>query len=128
MNKNTSPLFIAEVSSNHHQNINRCFEFIEQASRIGCGAVKFQLFKVDRLFAPEILAKSELHRKRKDWELPNEFIKPLAEHCKLNNIQFACTPFDLEAVETLTPLPRGAPLKSSLITNDSTPFSKLKQL
>ena len=31
-------------------------------------------------------------------------------------------------VETLTPLPRGAPLKSSLITNDSTPFSKLKQL
>ena len=61
--------FVAEVSSNHHQDIERCYEFIEASARIGCDAVKFQLFKIDKLFAPEILSKSKTHRSRKQWEL-----------------------------------------------------------
>ena len=34
----------------------RAVAFIDRAAEIGCDAVKFQLFKIDEMFAPEILA------------------------------------------------------------------------
>jgi len=95
--------FIAEVSSNHHQDINRCLAFIDEATRIGCDAIKFQLFKIEELFAPEILLKSEDHRKRTAWELPTEYIPLIAERCRSNKIKFGCTPFYLDAVNELLP-------------------------
>ena len=93
--------FVAEVSSNHNQAIDRCFAFIDKAAEIGCYAVKFQLFKIEELFAPEILSKSAEHRKRKAWELPLSFLPKLAERCKKRNIKFGCTPFYLSAVDEL---------------------------
>jgi N-acetylneuraminate synthase len=65
--------------------------------------VKFQLFKIEQLFAPEILAKSEKHRNRKEWELPLEFLPELAKHSHDKGVQFSCTPFYLEAVQQLKP-------------------------
>ncbi|SDK34786.1 N-acetylneuraminate synthase [Maridesulfovibrio ferrireducens] len=97
------PIFVSEVSSNHACDISRCFEFIETSARIGCDAIKFQLFKIDKLFAPEILAKSEQHRNRSAWELPEPFIPAIAKRCKETGIGFSCTPFYLGAVEILTP-------------------------
>ena len=96
-------VFIAEVSSNHDRDLERSFAFIDRAASIGCDAVKFQLFKIDEMFAPEILAKSAKHRARKDWELPVSFLKPLAERCRAQGVQFMCTPFYLKAVEELAP-------------------------
>ncbi|HMF94602.1 MAG TPA: N-acetylneuraminate synthase family protein [Vicinamibacterales bacterium] len=93
--------FVAEVSSNHGRDLGRSLAFVETASRIGCAGVKFQLFKVDELFAPEILAKSPTHRARAQWELPEEFLAPLAARSRELGIQFACTPFSLRAVEVL---------------------------
>jgi len=93
--------FIAEVSSNHYRDLDRCYAFIDAAAKVGCHAVKFQLFRIDQLFAPEILEKSEAHRRRKDWELPVEFLPKLAARCKENEIEFSCTPFYLEAVGEL---------------------------
>lgn len=95
--------FIAEVSSNHHKSLKRCIEFIETAAKIGCDAVKFQLFKIEELFSPEILQQSENHRRRKEWELPVEFLPALRESCDKHNIQFSCTPFYLNAVTELAP-------------------------
>jgi sialic acid synthase SpsE len=95
--------FISEVSSNHDRDIDRSLDFISASAKAGCDAVKFQLFKIEKLFAPEILAKSEKHRRRKEWELPLEFLPLLAEKCKLEKIQFSCTPFYLEAVKELEP-------------------------
>ncbi len=97
------PLFIAEVSSNHNQNIIRAKEFIKCAKNIGCGAIKFQLFKIEKLFSPEILEKSEDHRNRKKWELPIEFIPELSFYAHEKGILFSCTPFYLEAVKELEP-------------------------
>jgi len=97
------PLFIAEVSSNHHQDLDRCRAFIDAAADIGCGAVKFQLFRVDQLFAPEVLKRSEEHRARARWELPQAFLPELAAHCRQRGVQFACTPFYLDAVAELEP-------------------------
>ena len=47
--------FITEVSSNHSRNIERSLNFIDTAPKVGCDAVKLQLFKINELFAPEIL-------------------------------------------------------------------------
>lgn len=94
-------MFIAEVSSNHARDLARCLQFVDASADIGCAAVKFQLFRVDQLFAPEILAKSETHRQRKAWELPFEFIPQIAQRCREKGILFCCTPFDLEAVAQL---------------------------
>ena len=95
--------FIAEVSSNHSRNINRSLEFIDYAASIGCDAVKFQLFKIEKLFASEILENSKQHRDRKQWELPSEFLPVLSNRCKEKGIQFSCTPFYLDAVNELEP-------------------------
>ena len=95
--------FIAEVSSNHSKDIDRAIEFIDIASKIGCNAVKFQLFEIDKLFAPEILEKSKQHRDRKQWELPLDFLPRLSNACKEKKIQFSCSPFYLEAVKELEP-------------------------
>jgi len=95
--------FIAEVSSNHSKNLERSLEFIDRAADIGCDAVKFQLFKIDQLFAPEILQQREEIAQRKNWQLPLEFLDPLSKQCKKHSIKFSCTPFYLEAVEELLP-------------------------
>lgn len=95
--------FIAEVSSNHNQSLERCYAFIDAAAQIGCSSVKFQLFKLDQLFSPEVfVAKPEIEARRK-WELPVEFLPFLSKYCKKKNIEFGCTPFYLQAVNELEP-------------------------
>lgn len=100
---NNFPIFVAEVSSNHSQDLNRAKEFIKVSSLIGCEAVKFQLFKIDELFSPEILEKSKTHRDRKQWELPVDFLPELSSYTHKLNMKFSCTPFYLEAVKELEP-------------------------
>lgn len=95
--------FISEVSSNHSRDLERCLDFVRKSKEIGCDTVKFQLFKIEELFAPEILEKSEMIRKRKQWELPTSFLSPISKECKKLDIQFSCTPFYLKAVEELEP-------------------------
>jgi sialic acid synthase SpsE len=97
------PVFIAEASSNHGRDLGRALAFVDAAADAHCDAVKFQLFRIDRLFAPEILAKSAMHRARRAWELPVEFLGPIAERCTERAIAFSCTPFYLEAVAQLKP-------------------------
>lgn len=95
--------FVAEVSSNHHQDLERCFAFIDRAAAIGCAAVKFQLFKIRELFAAEALQNNETLLHREQWELPIDFLPHLAERSHQRGIQFSCTPFYLEAVAELEP-------------------------
>lgn len=95
--------FIAEVSSNHNRDLVRMKEFIHSSKDIGCTGVKFQLFKIDELFAPEILENSLTHRKRKEWELSLEYIPELASLSHALGLSFSCTPFYLKAVEFLAP-------------------------
>ena len=98
-----NPYFIAEISSNHSNNINRALEFIKVSKEIGCNAVKFQLFKIDKLFSPEIIAQSKKHQLRKNWELPTEFLPIISSKTRDLGMEFAVTPFDLEAVDILYP-------------------------
>ncbi len=93
--------FIAEICSNHLNNLNRSKKIIDEAKRIGCNAVKFQLFKSDKLFAPEILKKSKSHKKIKSLELSKKIIPALSKYTKKKGMLFGCTPFDLGAVDYL---------------------------
>jgi N-acetylneuraminate synthase len=96
-------VFIAEASSNHGRDLDRALAFVDAAADCGCDAVKFQLFQIDKMFAPEILSQSPKHRARRQWELPIAHLAPLSEHCKTRGIQFSCTPFYLDAVHELRP-------------------------
>lgn len=92
--------FIADVGSNHNQDINRIEKLIIIAKEMGCHAVKFQLFRGDKLYAPEFPEKiKEAHAQ----ELSLKFIPKIFAICHAHKIEFHCTPFDLEAVEILKP-------------------------
>ncbi|MAH84584.1 MAG: N-acetylneuraminic acid synthase [Rhodospirillaceae bacterium TMED8] len=93
--------FIAEISSNHGQELGRCLSFVEAAVASGCDAVKFQMFEIDKLFSKEVLANSQKHREREAWELPEAFLKPIALACQNSGISFGCTPFYLDAIQKL---------------------------
>jgi len=95
--------FIAEVSSNHASDLERCLKFIDASAGVGCSSVKFQLFKIRELFSKEALAAKPELLEREEWELPVDFLPMLAARCKERNIMFSCTPFYLEAVEELKP-------------------------
>jgi N-acetylneuraminate synthase len=95
--------FIAEVSSNHHGDLQRSLEFVDAAADAGCSDVKFQLFRIRELFSPEAFrAKPEL-LKREAWELDPAFLAPIARRCRERGVGFGCTPFYLEAVDELAP-------------------------
>ena len=42
---------IAEIGSNHNGNLKRCFQIINKAKELGFYAVKFQLFKINKLYS-----------------------------------------------------------------------------
>ncbi len=95
--------FIAEVSSNHNQDLERCLKFVDTVAEIGCDSVKFQLFKIDKLFSHEVLSQSKSHNDRVHWELPFEFVPKIFERCQSKKVSFSCTPFYLDAVDELLP-------------------------
>ena len=94
---------IGEVSSNHNKNLKRCFKFIDLCSELKFYAIKFQLFKIEKLFSRDVLKRSKKHRNRKKWELPISFIPKIFTYCKKKKIKFGCTPFYIEAVDILKP-------------------------
>lgn len=95
------PYFIAEISSNHNNSISRIKKLIRSAKRCGFDAVKFQVFKINKLFHQQVLLKSKIHRNRKKWELDLKFLKQIKNECKKNQIDLGFTPFYLEAVDEL---------------------------
>ena len=95
--------FIAEVSSNHSQDIDRCIKLVEAAKNSGFDAIKFQAFKVEELFSEEILIKSPEHLARKKWEFPLEFLPKIRDKCDEVGIHLGITPFYLDAVDECLP-------------------------
>jgi sialic acid synthase SpsE len=98
--------FIAEVCSNHNNDLTRALALIDTAADLGCTAVKFQLFRLDKLYTPEALNHSNYYQMLQDrraWELPLEWLPSLANHCRQRGIRFGCTHFYLDAVDELLP-------------------------
>lgn len=95
--------FIAEIGSNHNRDLGRALALIDAAARAGANAAKLQVFHVDDLFAPEVLAEREDLRARRAWEFPLELLEPIARRCRELKMELGATPFGLWAIEALEP-------------------------
>lgn len=72
---------------------------IDVSSKIGFDIVKFQLFKIDKLFLKEVLIRSKNHRDRKKWKSKEKYIPIFAKRCKKKKVKFCATLFYLKALE-----------------------------
>lgn len=95
--------FIAEIGSNHNRDLDRALGLLDAAARAGAKAAKLQVFHVEDLFAPEVLAEREELRARSAWELPPELLEPIAARCRELDLELGATPFGLWAIDLLEP-------------------------
>lgn len=112
MFKNT--FIIAEAGVNHNGNLAIAKKMIDEASKTGVDAIKFQTFKTENLVCKG--AKKAEYQKNNTDNKENQFemlkrlefsyedFKELKEYCKLKDIMFLSSPFDLESIEMLKKL------------------------
>ena len=84
----TKTKFIAEVCSNHNGNLNRALKFVDFAKEHGFYAVKFQMFKIDKLFSKDAKRLFKIAKKKRKRELPKNFIPKIYEYCKKKKLNF----------------------------------------
>jgi N-acetylneuraminate synthase/N,N'-diacetyllegionaminate synthase len=129
------PCFIiAEAGVNHNGKFQLAKRMIDAAKKAGADAIKFQVFKVERLVtktAPKAkyqkmtTGKGSQHKMLKKLELTEKEFKKLAAHAKRKKIIFLASAFDEESVDLLDDI--GVPafkVPSGEITN----FPMLKQI
>jgi|TARA_B110000027_G_scaffold133568_1_gene162427 sialic acid synthase SpsE len=90
-------MVIAEIGSNHDNDFEKCRTLIEKASKIGCDAIKIQMFKADEL----ISTKHPAYNFLKKYELKKSWLEKISKICKKNNILFMCSPFYKDAIPLL---------------------------
>lgn len=123
------PCFIvAEAGVNHNGDINVAKKLIDAAKEAGSDAVKFQIFKTERIVT-KYAEKAEYQKQAssldesqydmiKKLELKDEDFKELYHYAERNDIIFLSSTFDTESVDLLDNL--GAPafkIASGEITN-----------
>ena len=86
---------IAEIGINHNGDMQQAKRLIYEAKQSGANAAKFQLFSSRRLWGDDRI---------KHYELSYVQLLELKEVCDHEEIEFMCTPFDVEAVQFLAPL------------------------
>ena len=100
------PFHIAEVGSNFGGDLQLAKTYVEEASKAGASAIKFQTLSKEKLLAQKTIIDGELVDNPR-WPLfgnvglPEEWHQELKDHAKANGIQFASTPFYLEAVDVM---------------------------
>jgi len=91
------PFFIAEAGSNHNQSLDTAYKLIEVAANAGAQAVKFQLFKAEKLYP----SGTRMYDVFKSIELKQDWVPKLIDHSKSCGIEFLASPFDIESVDFL---------------------------
>lgn len=122
-----NPYVIAEIGVNHEGSLERAKEMIDQVARAGGHAAKFQTYKAATLAAKSTSPAywdqtkeptSSQYELFQRWDNFGEAeYAELAAHCKLRGIDFMSTPFDLDAVDMLTPLMPLTKVASADLTN-----------
>jgi len=102
------PCFIiAEAGSNHNRSLATAKKLVDAAAASGADAVKFQLFRADKLYVKDAGSASYLKTKKpiynimKEAEMPYEWISALHNYCKKKNIIFLASVFDEESLDTV---------------------------
>lgn len=91
------PYVIAEIGSNFDQDIGVAKRLIDSAASANAHAVKFQLFKANRLYP----GGGNLYELFKSIELNPEWLPLLAQHAKDQHLDFLASAFDVDSVDLL---------------------------
>lgn len=98
---------IAEAGSNHNGKMETAKQLIQKASEAGADAVKFQLFKAERMYvkpaghAEYLKDKKSIYDLIKDMELPESWLDELSSFCDKKNIVFLASAFDEQGADIL---------------------------
>jgi sialic acid synthase SpsE len=98
---------VAEAGVNHNGALPEALRLVDAASACGADAVKFQLFDW------QILKRKELE----PLQLSRNAMKQIAQYCERRNIEFMCTPFDLDSMRWLAPLVKRMKIASGFVTD-----------
>ncbi len=105
-------IIIAEAGVNHNGSMENAFRLIDAAAEAGVDYIKFQTFKADKLVSVSAkkadyqiqntgkAGETQLQMLQK-LELSQEQHEQLIAYCKIKNIQFFSTAFDLDSLEYL---------------------------
>ena len=110
--KEKEPVFvIAEVGVNHNGDISLAKKLVEEASKAGANAVKFQTFQTDHLVTKDarqadyqtenIGAQDTQYNMLKKLELSHEDHINLISYCKEHGVQFMSSAFDIPSARFL---------------------------
>ena len=90
-------LIIGEIGSNHNHNLKKTFKLIDEAKRAGCDAVKFQLFKADKIIQKRFAGWKIL----KKLELNENWLRKIKKYTYSKKMLFSVSPFDKDSVKKL---------------------------
>ena len=107
--------FIADISANHDGDLGRARELIHLAAEAGADAAKFQNFRAASIVSDagfrrlgsqqshQATWKKSVFEVYADASIPFDWTPVLAETCKEAGIDYFTAPYDVSAVEELTP-------------------------
>ena len=125
--ENEKTFIIAEAGVNHNKNVELAKKLVDVAYEAGADAVKFQVFKAEKLVVKRTPKADyqKLRDKSKDQyemlkrlELSEEEIKEISIYARKRGILFLATPFDFESADFLEELGvKAFKIASSDLTN-----------
>lgn len=108
---NRSVYIIAEAGVNHNGDLEIAKKLVETAKQVGANAIKFQTFKAEQIVtknspkAKYQLAVTDRGESQYDMlkklELNSNVYEEIIELCKVNEIDFLSTPYNIEDIEFL---------------------------
>tara|TARA_B110000027_G_C16122545_1_gene304189 strand:+ start:4270 stop:5292 length:1023 start_codon:yes stop_codon:yes gene_type:complete len=99
--------FIAEAGVNHDGSLTIAKQLVDIAVAAFADAVKFQIYNSEELIKPESAAPDYMEEQvsmqdiLKRYELSQGEWVELIEYCRLKEIDFLCTPFDIDSAKFL---------------------------
>ena len=106
---------IAEIGGNHEGNFEYAKKLLLDASKTGADAVKFQIYRGDKIVSK--VEGEDRNKHFKKFELPDERFMKLAKLAEENNIMFMASVWDKEALETFDPFIKIHKVGSGDMTN-----------
>jgi N,N'-diacetyllegionaminate synthase len=100
---------IAEAGSNHNGSLDQARTLIDVAADAGADAVKFQVFRADRLYPKNAGISGYLNDPTPIYdviaamEMPYEWIPILADHCRDRQVAFMASAFDEASSDEIAP-------------------------
>ena len=100
---------IAEIGINHNGDLQTAKQLIDVAAEANVDTVKFQMRDLSSLYISDVLDHPEKYEQNfqymipilQEVELTHEDFHELKDHCRVNELEFLCTPFDIPSADFL---------------------------